>query len=123
MRKRNASSTQAQRKYNANSVAIITIKLHISMGINKQEKQEFKLLLGYNYAKQFQSFLEDKGLLNKNGNSYSAGHIRTYFSVNTNGSNPLDSIFIEFWEYISKQKENKNNKLKKLSKRTKSFLY
>lgn len=92
------------------------------MGILKEQKEKVKKLSGYNYTKQFQEFLEKRGIMNKNGNFYSAGHIRWYFCIDTNGSNPLDDHFLEFWEVVSKQSESTTSRIEKLSKKTHTIL-
>lgn len=92
------------------------------MGILREEKEKVKQLTGYNYSKQFKDFLDQKGIENKNGNFYSAGHIRWYFCIDTNGTNPLDDHFLEFWEVISKQNQTNTSRIEKLSKKTRSIL-
>lgn len=92
------------------------------MGIFKEQKEQVKKLTGYNYTKQFKDFLEKKDIKNKNGNFYSASHIRWYFCIDTNGQNPLDPHFLEFWEIISKKNESNTSRIEKLSKKTSTIL-
>jgi hypothetical protein len=92
------------------------------MGIEKDDKDKVKKLTGYNYTSQFLEYLRSRNIMNKNGTSYSKSHVRWYFSNKTNGSNPLDVLFIEFWEAISEENKSNAERIQKLSDNTSEIL-
>lgn len=92
------------------------------MGILKEQKKQVKKLSGYNYTNQFQDYLNYKGIKNKNGNFYSASHIRWYFCVDTNGRNPLDTHFLDFWDYMSRKNNTELSRIEHLSRKTTDIL-
>lgn len=92
------------------------------MVITKEQKQKAKEVTGKNFSLKFEEYLKQNNVKNRNNLPYSTSHIRWYFLRETNGSNPLDEHFINFWEIQTQKKTNKEKRLKSLKQKSEELL-